>query len=100
LLKGLVESPNAAEARRQGYLRHRQSRVVNQLFGEKYPPGLRDRDRGRSKMLPEQTSKLALADTQSRRQGLDVRVIESARFNQPECPCYGVGTPMPEGKIG
>jgi hypothetical protein len=64
LLKDLVESPNAPKARCQGNLRHRQSRVLNQLLGEKYSPGLGNRDRGCTKMLPKQASKLALADAQ------------------------------------
>ena len=37
-------------------------------------------------MLPEQASKLALANSQPCRQSLDVRAIESARFNQSERP--------------
>jgi hypothetical protein len=64
LLKDLVESPDASKPRCQGNLCHRQSRVLNQLLGEKYPPGLGNRDRGSTKMLPKQASKLALADTQ------------------------------------
>jgi hypothetical protein len=64
LLKDLVKPPNASKARCQGNLCHRQLRVLNQLLGEKYSPGLGNRDRGSTKMLPEQASKLALADTQ------------------------------------
>ena len=100
MLKDLVKSPDAAEARCQGNLGHRQSRVVDQLLGQKYPPGLRDRDRRSAKMLAEQASKLAPANAQPRRQGLDVRLVERARFDQPERPGYGVGTAAPEGKIG
>jgi hypothetical protein len=80
-MKDLVESPNAAKARCQSGFCHRQSRVLYQLLGEKYPPGLGNRDRGSTKMLPKQASKLALADTQPCRQGLDIRVIERAPFN-------------------
>jgi hypothetical protein len=64
LLKDLIKAPNASKARRQGNLSHWQSGVLNQLLGEKYSPGLGNRDRGSTKMLPEQASKLALADTQ------------------------------------
>ena len=86
MLKDLVESPDAAEARRQGNLGHRQPRVVDQLLGQEYPPGLGDRDRRSAKMLPEQATKLAPANAQPRRQGLEVRSVERARFNQPERP--------------
>ena len=43
LLEYLVESPDAAEAGRRGDLCHRQSRVLDQLLGQKDPPGLGDR---------------------------------------------------------
>jgi len=51
-------------------------------------------------MLPEQTPELTLANSQPRRQGFDVAVVEGARFNQPERPGYRIGAPTPEGKLG
>jgi hypothetical protein len=63
-MKDLIKSPDASKARRQGNLSHRQSRVLDQLLGEKYSPRLGNRDRGRTKMLGKQASKLALTDTQ------------------------------------
>ena len=69
LLEDLVESPDAAEAGRRGDLCHRQSRVLDQLLGQKDPPGLGDRDRRGTKMLPEQTSELTLANSEPCRQG-------------------------------
>jgi len=81
LLKGLVESPNASEACCQCSFCHRELRVLDQLLGEKYPPDLGDRDRGRAKMLPKQTSELTPAHSQPCRQGLDIRVIEGPALN-------------------
>jgi hypothetical protein len=63
-MKDLVKSPNASKPRCQGDLCHRQSRVLDQLLGEKYSPRLGNRDRGRTKMLGKQASKLAVTDTQ------------------------------------
>jgi hypothetical protein len=81
LLKDLVEPPNAAKARCRGNLGHRQSRVVNQLLGEKYPPGLGYRGGGSAKMLPKQAPELTFANPQPRRQSFDARVIETPRFD-------------------
>jgi hypothetical protein len=81
LLKDLVESANASKSSCQRNLCHRQSRVLKQLLGEKYPPGLGDRDRGSAKVLPKQTSKLTLANSQPCRQVLHLRVIEAPRFD-------------------
>jgi hypothetical protein len=100
LLKDLVESPGTAKARGRGHLYHRQSRVLDQLLGEKDPPGLGDRDRGSTKMLPEQAPELTLAKPQSRRQGLDIRAIQGPRFNQAKGSGYAVGASLPEGELG
>src|SRR6185369_6553427 len=63
LLKDLVEAPKAAKSRCRGDLRHWQPRILNQLLGQKYPAGLGDCDRGSAEILPEQASKLTLADS-------------------------------------
>jgi hypothetical protein len=100
LQKNLVESPNASESRRGGDFRHWQSRVMDQLFGQKDSPGLSDRDGRSAKELFEQAPELALADPQPRRQGLDVGVVEGPRFDQSKCPGYGIGGSVPEGQFG
>jgi hypothetical protein len=73
---------------------------VYQLLGKKYPPGLSYRDGGSAKMLPKQTSELTFANSETCRQGLDVRVIEAPRLDQLECSGYRVGAATPEGKLG
>jgi hypothetical protein len=54
--KSLVKTPQAAKTRCRRDFGHRHCRVVNELFGKKNPPCLRDRDRGGAKMLEEETT--------------------------------------------
>ena len=51
-------------------------------------------------MLPEQASELTLTDSEPRRQGLDMRFVETPRLDQPKCAGYGVGAAAPEGELG
>src|SRR5262245_30867153 len=62
--KRLVESADAAEARGEGDLGHRQRRLVNELLREQHAAGLSDGDRGSAEVLSAQAPELSLADAQ------------------------------------
>ena len=51
-------------------------------------------------MLPEQTPELTLANSEPCRQGVDIRFVETPRFDQPERAGYGIGTSAPKGELG
>ncbi len=78
-LKGLVESPHAAEAGGQRDLAHGQARIVDQLLGQQHAPRLRHRDRRGAEMLIEQAPQLPLADAKPRGQTVDAGVVAIQR---------------------
>ncbi len=79
LAKGLVEAADAAKAGGKSDLRHRQTRVMDQLFGEQHAAGLRHRDRRRTEMLHEESAQLSSADAEPLGQFFDARIIAIER---------------------
>src|ERR1700721_610218 len=74
ILKYFVEPAQAAKTGSHRDLRHRHSRFVNQLFGEKDATRLRHRNRRSSQVLEKQTAQLAFANSQP------------VRYRLPTCP--------------
>ena len=67
--EGIVESAQAAESCRHGNLRHRELRVMNQLFGEEHAPRLRDRDGRGAEVLFKKPAQLTFSHPDASRQG-------------------------------
>jgi hypothetical protein len=63
--KCFVESSYAAKSRRHRDFGHRHPGFMDKLLREQHPPCLCDGDRGRSEVLKEQASQLALAQAQA-----------------------------------
>ena len=79
LLEGLVEPADAAEARGERDLGHRQPGVVDQLLGEQHATGLGHGDRRGAEMLLEQAAELASADAQALGQRVDAGLVAVER---------------------
>ena len=95
----LVEPAQAAEARGEGDLGHRQVRLVDQLLGEEHTAGLRDRDRRGAEMLAEQAPQLPLSHAEPYRQGLDIGLVEGAELDERECARHGIRRAAPRAEI-
>ena len=82
-----IESPHAAESGGQRNFSHRQARFVNELLGKKHTPRLCYRDVRGSKVLKEQSSKLAFPYAKTFRQCFYACAIaiKSAVGNQSQC---------------
>jgi hypothetical protein len=83
-LERAVEPAQAAEARRQRDVRHRQARLVDQPLREVQPPRLRHGVRRRTHVLHEQPMQVARSDTDARGEFVHRRRVEHAFFDQPE----------------
>ena len=81
-LKRFVKPTHAAETAGQGHVDHRQTGLMNELFGQQHPPRLRDGDRRRADVLAKQASKLSLADSEPIGQRGDIPRVERASFDQ------------------
>ncbi|MDB5333239.1 MAG: hypothetical protein JWP03_4390, partial [Phycisphaerales bacterium] len=89
LLKGLVESPHAAEAAGERDFDHRQIRLVDQLLRQQHAASLRDAH-GRCPNVPaKEPPKLALADFQPIGERRDIPIIKRPRLNHLQCPRHG-----------
>ena len=76
---GGIEAANAAEARGNRDLTHRQTGVVNQLLGKMQTTRLRYRAGRRSQMLQEQAAQMARPNSQSLGQRFHSPIFQ-ARF--------------------
>src|SRR6267378_7719 len=100
--KCLIESPQAAEARRHGHVSHRHPRLMDKLLREQYSPRLCHGNRRRSEMLKEEASQLAFAQAQASGQFFNAVsvAIESALGDQGQSAGNRIRSPAPRSEIG
>ncbi len=99
-LEGLVETANAAEARRERHLGHRQTRLMNKLLGQQNAAGLRHGNRRRAEMLAEQPPQLPFADAEAACQSIDIGFVQRAKLDQAERARHRVRGAAPSAQIG
>src|SRR5580692_4073968 len=85
-LKNLVEAAHAPEPRGEGNLRHRKTRLLNQLLCKEHAAGLRDRNRGGAEVLLEQPSELPPADAEAFGEGLHPAFAVEVSFGDEREP--------------
>jgi hypothetical protein len=98
---GFIEAAYAAESRGDGDLRHRHPGLVDQLLGEEDAPGLRNGDRGSAKVLEEEATKLAFAQTKSLREYFYTGffAVERPVVDESQRARNGVRSAAPKGKM-
>src|SRR5688572_18523833 len=72
---------------------------MNQLLRQQNTSCLRDRDRGRTEMLPKQPAELSLSDAQAFGEPIDTAFVECASVDQRQRSRYGVRCPAPGGTL-
>jgi len=98
-LERFVEASNAAKARGERHLAHRQRRLVDELLGEQDPSGLRDRDGRRTEVCAEQPAELAFADAEPRGECVHIGLVQSAELDERQSARHGVRRAAPGGEI-
>ena len=81
---GGVKTANAAEARGEGNLTHRQASFINEFLGEVEPAGLGDGERGGSQMSQEQSAKMSRPNSYSFCEAFNPLIPEAALTDQAQ----------------
>jgi hypothetical protein len=84
LPKGGIESPQAAEACRQGNLGDRQISLIQQTFRKLKTPGLRKGDRRCTHVLQKETTQMTRTQSQHASQVVDGGVVKNAFIDQAQ----------------
>ena len=77
-----------------------QLRLMDQLLGEQHTPGLGNGDGRGADVLPKQPAQLPTADLQSRRERVDIGLIERTAFDQLQSPRHVAEVPRQASRVG
>jgi hypothetical protein len=84
MLKGLVEPPHAAKTAGERNFDHGKISLMDELSGQQYATGLRDRNRSGSQVATKKTAELALTNLKPSSQGGYIAlIIERTALNHP-----------------